>query len=184
SGFADIGPAGQAAQRQLLRLAREGGMRLIGPNCLGLLNTDPQTRLNATFAPTPPRPGTVAMLSQSGGLGIALLERTAALKLGVSSFVSIGNRADVSANDLLLWWEQDVRTRVVVLYLGVLRQSPEVRPDRSPALPPQADRRNEGRQLAGRVACRTLAHRGCGNPRRHRRGAVPPGRRHRRRFAG
>ena len=117
SGFADIGPAGQAPQQQLLRLAREGGMRLIGPNCLGLLNTDPQTRLNATFAPTPPRPGTVAMLSQSGGLGIALLERTAALKLGVSSFVSIGNRADVSANDLLLWWEQDVRTRVVVLYL-------------------------------------------------------------------
>ncbi|HLZ38553.1 MAG TPA: GNAT family N-acetyltransferase, partial [Mycobacteriales bacterium] len=117
SGFADTGTPGEAAQQQLVGLARAAGMRLIGPNCLGLLNTDPQVRLNATFAPTSPPPGAVAMLSQSGGLGIALLERAATLSLGVSSFVSIGNRADVSPNDLLLWWEQDVHTRLVVLYL-------------------------------------------------------------------
>jgi acetyl coenzyme A synthetase (ADP forming)-like protein len=117
SGFADTGAPGEASQQQVVGLARAAGMRLIGPNCLGLLNTDPQVRLNATFAPTCPPPGTVAMLSQSGGLGIALLERAATLGLGVSSFVSIGNRADVSANDLLLWWEQDVHTRLVVLYL-------------------------------------------------------------------
>ena len=116
-GFADAGPAGAREQRHVLDVARHAGMRVIGPNCLGLLNNDRNVRLDATYAPTSPQPGKVAMLSQSGGLGIALLERTSALGVGVSTFVSVGNKADVSGNDLLLWWEQDLATDLIVLYL-------------------------------------------------------------------
>ena len=116
-GFADAGPAGALEQRQVLEVARAAGMRVIGPNCLGLLNNDRHVRLDATYAPTAPQPGKVAMLSQSGGLGIALLERASALGVGVSTFVSVGNKADVSGNDLLLWWEQDIATDLIVLYL-------------------------------------------------------------------
>lgn len=117
AGFADTGAAGAASQQALLRLARRYGMRLIGPNCIGVVNTEPAVRLNATFAPTPPRPGPIGFLSQSGGLGIALLERATALEVGVSTFVSVGNQADVSTNDLLWWWEQDPATGVIALYV-------------------------------------------------------------------
>src|SRR5450759_2520934 len=117
AGFADTGAAGAASQQALLRLARRYGMRLIGPNCIGVVNTEPAVRLNATFAPTPPRPGPIGFLSQSGGLGIALLERATALEVGVSTFVSVGNQADVSTNDLLWWWEQDSATGVIALYV-------------------------------------------------------------------
>jgi acyl-CoA synthetase (NDP forming)/GNAT superfamily N-acetyltransferase len=117
AGFAEAGPAGAAAEHELVRLAREHGMRLVGPNCMGVLNTDPAVALNATFAPAPPRPGRVAFVSQSGGLGIALLEQARALGIGLSTFVSTGNKADVSGNDLLLWAEQDAGTDVVALYL-------------------------------------------------------------------
>src|SRR5664280_107936 len=117
AGFADTGAAGAASQQALLRLARRYGMRLVGPNCIGVVNTEPAVRLNATFAPTPPRPGPIGFLSQSGGLGIALLERATALEVGVSTFVSVGNQADVSTNDLLWWWEQDSATGVIALYV-------------------------------------------------------------------
>src|SRR5664280_631315 len=117
AGFADTGAAGAASQQALVRLARRYGMRLIGPNCIGVVNTEPAVRLNATFAPTPPRPGPIGFLSQSGGLGIALLERATALEVGVSTFVSVGNQADVSTNDLLWWWEQDSATGVIALYV-------------------------------------------------------------------
>jgi acyl-CoA synthetase (NDP forming) len=92
-------------------------MRLVGPNCMGVINTDPAVSMNATFAPVPPLPGPVAFLSQSGGLGIAILEEAARLGIGVSSFVSVGNKADVSGNDLIQYWEQDERTAVILLYL-------------------------------------------------------------------
>jgi acetyl coenzyme A synthetase (ADP forming)-like protein len=117
AGFAEIGPEGRNRQQELLRICRESGMRLVGPNCLGVLNTDPDVRLDATFAARVPLPGTVGFLSQSGGLGIAMIESATRHGLGLSSFVSVGNKADISANDLLEYWEGDAGTDVVLLYL-------------------------------------------------------------------
>jgi acetyl coenzyme A synthetase (ADP forming)-like protein len=113
AGFDEVGDAG--AQTALRDLARRNGMRLVGPNCLGVVNT--AVGLNATFSPYASTPGRIAMQSQSGALGIALLERSARIGLGVSSFVSVGNKADVSGNDLLQYWEDDAGTDVVLLYL-------------------------------------------------------------------
>ena len=117
AGFAEVSPEGRAAQGRLVELVRASGMRLVGPNCLGLLNTAPAIRLNATFAPTWPPAGNVAMLSQSGALGIAILDYVRVLNMGISSFVSVGNKADVSGNDLIAYWGEDPRTRVILLYL-------------------------------------------------------------------
>ncbi len=116
-GFADTGPDGAQAQRRLVAEARASGIRVVGPNCLGLVNTDPAIRLNATLAPVLPPPGRVGFFCQSGALGIAILADAAARGLGLSSFVSAGNRADVSGNDLLQYWQSDQRTEVVLLYL-------------------------------------------------------------------
>jgi len=117
AGFAETGAEGLARQQELLRICRDSGMRLIGPNCLGVLNAAPDVRLDATFAERAPLPGRVGFLSQSGGLGIAILEAAERLGLGLSSFVSIGNKADISGNDLLEYWELDPGTDVVLLYL-------------------------------------------------------------------
>lgn len=117
SGFSEVGEEGAARQRALLEVCRSSGMRLIGPNCLGLLNTDPDVRLNATFARRVPAPGRVAMMSQSGGVAIALMDVTAELGLGLSSFVSVGNKVDLSGNDLLEYWEEDPATGLIALYL-------------------------------------------------------------------
>jgi acetyl coenzyme A synthetase (ADP forming)-like protein len=117
AGFAETGPAGAQRQRELLAVCRAAGMRLIGPNCLGIVNTDAQVRLDATFGPTVPLPGRVGFLSQSGALGLAIIDYANALGLGLSSFVSVGNKADISANDLLSYWEQDEGTGLVLLYL-------------------------------------------------------------------
>jgi acetyl coenzyme A synthetase (ADP forming)-like protein len=115
AGFAELGAAGVTVQDELRTLARRNGMRLIGPNCIGIANT--AIGLNATFSPYAPTPGRVAMQSQSGALGIAILERSARVGIGVSSFVSVGNKADVSGNDLLQYWEDDPGTDVILLYL-------------------------------------------------------------------
>lgn len=117
SGFAESDDAGRARQRELVGKIRGYGMRLIGPNCLGLINTDPAIRLNATFAPSFPQAGSIAISSQSGALGLAILELATRLNLGLSSFVSVGNKADVTGNDLLQYWEDDPRTNVILLYL-------------------------------------------------------------------
>ncbi len=117
SGFAEVSADGRAAQDRLLQLARGAGMRLVGPNCMGVLDTRPNAPLDATFAPTWPPAGNVAMVSQSGALGIAMLDHAASLNLGLSSFVSVGNKADVSSNDLLAYWAADPRTQVIALYL-------------------------------------------------------------------
>src|SRR5581483_3026497 len=117
SGFAETGPAGAAAQDELLRACRAAGLRLIGPNCLGIANTDPQVRLNATLAADLPPRGRVGFFSQSGALGTALLAEARRRGLGLSSFVSAGNPADVSGNDLLQYWQSDPATDVVLLYL-------------------------------------------------------------------
>jgi acetyl coenzyme A synthetase (ADP forming)-like protein len=115
AGFSEIGPEGAALEREVLQRARRGGMRLVGPNCLGVANT--AVGLNATFSPRRPRPGRVAFQSQSGALGIALLAWSERLGVGISSFVSIGNKADVSGNDLLQYWEDDPNTDVILMYL-------------------------------------------------------------------
>ncbi len=115
AGFAETGAEGTERQERLVALAREHGARLLGPNCLGIASS--AVRLNATFAPRSFPPGKIGFSSQSGALGLALLERAEATGLGVTSFVSIGNKADVSSNDLLEWWEDDDDTGMVVLYL-------------------------------------------------------------------
>ena len=117
AGFAETGDDGKAAERELVSLARSNGMRIIGPNCLGVVNTAPAVRMNATFAPAQPVAGNVAFLSQSGGLGIELMSRAGDLGIGISQFVSVGNKADVSGNDLLQFWADDSQTEVVLLYL-------------------------------------------------------------------
>ena len=117
AGFAEVGGEGPALQRQLADKVRGYGMRMVGPNCMGLLNTDPDIRLNATFTPVVPPRGRVALSSQSGALGLAILEWARRTRLGFSTFVSVGNKADVSTNDLLEYWEDDEATGVILLYL-------------------------------------------------------------------
>jgi acetyl coenzyme A synthetase (ADP forming)-like protein len=115
AGFAEVGREGAARQERLLELVRSRGGRLIGPNCLGIAVAS--TSLDATFAARSAATGNIGFSSQSGALGVAFLEAAEARGLGLSAFVSIGNKADVSSNDLLEWWEDDPRTDVVLLYL-------------------------------------------------------------------
>jgi acyl-CoA synthetase (NDP forming)/GNAT superfamily N-acetyltransferase len=117
AGFAEAGPAGAQRQDDLLALCRRAGMRLVGPNCLGIVNTDPAVSLNATFCDAQPRPGSVALISQSGAVGIAALRHAEQRGAGLSLFVSTGNKADVSGNDLLAYLQDDPRTNVIALYL-------------------------------------------------------------------
>jgi acyl-CoA synthetase (NDP forming) len=117
SGFAEDGPEGAALEAEVLRVARSWGIRLVGPNCLGILNTDPAVRLHATFAKVVPLPGRMSLLSESGMVGAAIIAQARELGVGLSSFVALGNRADVSGNDLLQYWEDDDRTDVVCLYI-------------------------------------------------------------------
>ena len=117
AGFSETGPAGRAHEARLLAKVRAAGIRMIGPNCMGLLNADPAVRLNATFSPVFPPPGRVAFSTQSGALGLAILEYASRVNLGLSTFASIGNKADVSSNDLLQYWADDPNTDVILLYL-------------------------------------------------------------------
>src|SRR5581483_1289239 len=117
AGFAELGAEHANAERELVELARRNGMRLIGPNCMGVVNTNADISMNATFAPVSPVSGRVGFASQSGGLGIELLARSAEFGLGISTFVSMGNKADVSGNDLLQFWDVDPDTDVILLYL-------------------------------------------------------------------
>jgi acetyl coenzyme A synthetase (ADP forming)-like protein len=117
AGFAELGPAGRALQDQLVEKVRAFGMRLVGPNCMGVLNTDPEVRLNASFAEHLPQAGRVTLASQSGGLDLAILGLAAEREMGLSTFVSLGNKADVSGNDLLQYGEEDPRTSVILQYL-------------------------------------------------------------------
>jgi len=117
AGFSETGEAGRAREEALVEKIRAAGVRMIGPNCMGILNTDAKVRLNATFSPVYPPEGRVAMLSQSGALGLAILDYAQRLNLGISTFVSVGNKPDVSGNDLIQYWEEDPRTDVILLYL-------------------------------------------------------------------
>lgn len=115
AGFAEVG--GADVEHALVTTARRNGMRLVGPNGMGVVNTAPEIRMDATFAPFLPQRGRVGFASQSGALGIELLGQAAELGLGISTFVSMGNKADVSSNDLIQYWEQDPETDVILLYL-------------------------------------------------------------------
>jgi acetyl coenzyme A synthetase (ADP forming)-like protein len=116
-GFKEIGPEGASREKELRDVALGHGMRINGPNCMGVINTDPSVKMNATFSPVYPPAGNVAFLSQSGAMGLVILEYASNLDIGISTFVSVGNRADISSNDLLEYWEQDPATDVILLYL-------------------------------------------------------------------
>ena len=155
AGFAEVGPEGAALQKELLEKVRLHGMRMIGPNCFGILNTDPNVRLNGTFSSLFPAAGRVAMSSQSGALGIAALTGARRFHLGISSFVSVGNKADVSTNDLLQYWEEDPSTDVILLYLesfGNPRRFARIArrvSRRKPIIAVKAGRTTSGRRAAG-----------------------------------
>ncbi|HET6967194.1 MAG TPA: GNAT family N-acetyltransferase, partial [Ornithinibacter sp.] len=117
AGFAEVGPDGAALESEVLRTARAWGIRVVGPNCLGAINASDEVRLHATFADVPTRPGGLSLLSESGMLGAVLATTAYERGLGLSSFLALGNRADVSGNDLLQYWEGDDSTAVVGLYL-------------------------------------------------------------------
>ncbi len=117
AGFGELGGKGKELQDELVALVRQHGMRMVGPNCLGIQNRDPEVSLNATFSPAWPPPGGVAIASQSGALGQAILEHARDLGLGVHQFVSMGNKADLSGNDLLAYWGEDPAVKVILLYL-------------------------------------------------------------------
>ena len=117
AGFSEVGQEGKVRQAELLSVCRGAGMRLIGPNCMGIANTNPNVLLDATFAPGQPPRGRVGFSSQSGALGLAIMEFANSLGLGISTFVSVGNKADISGNDLLRYWESDDDTDVILLYL-------------------------------------------------------------------
>ncbi|HEY1960589.1 MAG TPA: CoA-binding protein [Polyangiaceae bacterium] len=117
AGFGELGPEGREAQTRLRNRARELGVRLVGPNCLGVLSTDDSVRLDANFGHAWPPSGNVSFCSQSGALGLAVLDVARDTGLGLRHFVSVGNKADVSTNDLLEYWEHDDATRVILLYV-------------------------------------------------------------------
>ena len=125
SGFGEMGERGRELQAEMLEVARAGNVRLVGPNCLGLMSNLPETRLNATFCDAVPGPGGLAIASQSGGVGIVLLEEARRIGLGVGSFVSLGNKADVSGNDLLAAWSEDPAVTAAALYLESFGNAPK-----------------------------------------------------------
>lgn len=155
AGFAEVGPEGRALQTRLLQTVRESGMRMVGPNCFGLVNTHPSVRLNATFGAVMPPCGRVALSSQSGALGLAILTTARRMSLGISTFVSVGNKADVSVNDLLQYWEDDPETDVILLYqesFGNPRRFARIArrlSRRKPIVAVKAGRSEAGRRAAG-----------------------------------
>ncbi|MEC4890251.1 MAG: acetate--CoA ligase family protein [Nitrospira sp.] len=155
AGFAETGGAGISLERQLLEKVRQHGIRLIGPNCFGLMNLDPAVRLNATYTPIVPPAGRVAIASESGGLGLAVVTAARRLNLGLSSFVSVGNHTDVSVLDLLEYWEQDQTTNVILLYLETIvepqqfKQIAERVGKQKPIVVLKAGRTSAGQSAAG-----------------------------------
>lgn len=117
AGFKELGAEGARREEAVVATARRFGIRLIGPNCLGIINTDPRVSFNASFARAMPRPGNIALISQSGAVGVAALEYVQAERIGLSKFISVGNKADVNENDLLGYLEEDPQTDVILLYL-------------------------------------------------------------------
>jgi len=117
AGFKELGGAGVNQEQAVLEAARQNGIRLLGPNCLGIINTDPQVSLNGSFARLMPRPGNIALVSQSGAVGVAALEYAQGEEIGLSKFVSVGNKADLNENDFLAYLKDDPQTDVITFYL-------------------------------------------------------------------
>jgi len=117
AGFAERDEAGEQAERELVSYARRHGMRVLGPNALGVINTDPDVKMHATFVPVNPIPGRVGLVSQSGVIGAAVIDAARQIGLGISSFAAVGNKADVSSNDLMRYWQDDQNTDVIMCYL-------------------------------------------------------------------
>jgi acetyl coenzyme A synthetase (ADP forming)-like protein len=117
AGFREVGGPGVEAERRLVETVRRHGMRMVGPNCMGVLNTDPAVSMNATFAPVMPPAGGAAFVSQSGALGVSVLDYAREFGIGIAQFVSVGNKPDVSGNDLLLYWEHDPAVAVILMYV-------------------------------------------------------------------
>lgn len=117
AGFKESGDEGAEREQRVRDIALGYGMRIVGPNCMGVINTDLEVKLNGTFSRNYPSTGNIAFLSQSGALGLAMLEYAKQLNTGISNFVSIGNRADISSNDLLEYWEADNKTKAILLYI-------------------------------------------------------------------
>src|SRR3989441_8327435 len=117
AGFREVGEVGMAREARLLSLCDAYDMTMIGPNCMGVINTHPDIRMDATFAPTPPLPGGISLASQSGALGIAILDHAKSLGIGFAKFCSLGNKAQVSLNDLLAMWQGDEQTKTILAYI-------------------------------------------------------------------
>jgi acetyltransferase len=117
SGFKETGEEGAKRELELVEIIRRYNMRMVGPNCFGVLNSDPNYSMNATFSKTKPPAGNVGFMSQSGALGEAILDYANRLHLGISMFASVGNKADISGNDILAYWEDDPNTGLILLYL-------------------------------------------------------------------
>jgi acetyl coenzyme A synthetase (ADP forming)-like protein len=154
AGFSETGEEGAQLERQLCERVRRAGVRMIGPNCMGVINTDPEISLDATFAPTPARRGSIGFVSQSGALGVAILNVAGERGIGLTQFASMGNKADVSGNDLLEYWEHDPATRVIAMYLesfGNPRRFTEIAKRvsrRKPILVVKSGRTREGARAA------------------------------------
>ncbi len=116
-GFREVGPEGALREEELRNIVQRYGIRVVGPNCMGIINTNDSVRMNATFSPVFPPAGNVAFMSQSGAMGLTILEQANNLNMGVSTFVSAGNRIDIESNELLEYWENDPATEVILLYL-------------------------------------------------------------------
>jgi acyl-CoA synthetase (NDP forming) len=157
SGFADQDTAGEELEAELVAYARRHGMRLLGPNTLGLINTDPSVSMHATFVPVDVEAGRVGLAAQSGVIGAAVADAARRAGVGISSFVAVGNRADVSSNDMLRYWQDDPATSVVMLYLESFGNPPQVRPNSSGPVTAQAGVGSEGgrgsRRSLGRARC-------------------------------
>ncbi|MEO0100866.1 MAG: CoA-binding protein, partial [candidate division WOR-3 bacterium] len=122
AGFKEIGERGRQLERRVKEIADRYGIAMIGPNCFGLINTHPETKMNATFGRIMPNSGNIAFISQSGAVGGAALEYCEAEEIGLSKFVSIGNKADISENELLFYLKDDETTKVILLYLEDLKE--------------------------------------------------------------
>ncbi len=173
AGFAEASAGGGELQREIVAVARSHGMRIVGPNCLGVVNTAPTVRMDATFAPALPVPGHVAFLSQSGGLGIEIMARAGDLGIGISEFVSVGNKADVSGNDLLQHWETDPNTDVILFYLESFGNPRKFARLAAAHGPPQTDRGGQERPHDRRQPRRVVAHGRARDARCRRRRPVP-----------
>ncbi len=154
AGFREIGPEGARREEELLAVVQQYGMRMIGPNCLGVINVTPAVNLNATFAPTRPIDGKIAFMSQSGAFGVSIMQQMEWRRIGLSYFVSIGNSADVKANELLAYWEDDPQVDLIATYMesfgdaGAFFRIAKRISKRKPILVVKAGRTEAGRRAA------------------------------------